>query len=121
VLPKASVLRSLCYTCGSIFCKFYVRELYLTFHSVVTVVLLLFCCYCSVGQKGLRVLDLACGKGGDLSKWCKHKDSIQSYVGMDIAKQSLIDLTERIAGKCTYLCVLQAVIVYRSMHKNLFE
>ena len=68
--------------------------------DLIDVQLLFFnrCVIVSAGQKGLRVLDLACGKGGDLSKWCKHKDSIQMYVGMDIAKQSLNDLIERIAG-----------------------
>ncbi|KAK7249737.1 mRNA (guanine-N7-)-methyltransferase [Aureococcus anophagefferens] len=37
----------------------------------------------------LSVLDLACGKGGDLSKWANAKPT--NYVGVDIAKQSLDD------------------------------
>ncbi len=42
----------------------------------------------------LRILDLACGKGGDLGKWIRHKPAL--YTGIDVAQQSLKDLTERI-------------------------
>ena len=42
-------------------------------------------------QSVLRVLDLACGKGGDLGKWTFHPLGIKKYVGIDIASQSLQD------------------------------
>lgn len=48
---------------------------------------------------GLRVLDLACGKGGDLSKWASHPDGVEVYVGSDIAFGSLEHLIERMASK----------------------
>ncbi|PVU89007.1 hypothetical protein BB561_005610 [Smittium simulii] len=35
---------------------------------------------------GYKVLDLGCGKGGDLTKWSKHQ--ISEYVGLDIAANS---------------------------------
>ena len=44
----------------------------------------------------LSVLDLACGKGGDLSKWANAKPT--NYVGVDIAKQSLDDAAGRLRG-----------------------
>lgn len=57
---------------------------------------------------GLRVLDLACGKGGDLGKWAAHPDGIEKYVGSDIAFGSLEHLVERMASECgkglTFLC-----------------
>ncbi|TMW57975.1 hypothetical protein Poli38472_013449 [Pythium oligandrum] len=40
-----------------------------------------------------HVLDLACGKGGDLMKWAKR--GILKYVGADIAQKSLEDAVER--------------------------
>ncbi|CAM9168977.1 unnamed protein product [Ectocarpus sp. 12 AP-2014] len=46
---------------------------------------------------GLRVLDLACGKGGDLFKWATHPDGVEKYVGSDIAFGSLQHLVERMA------------------------
>ena len=39
----------------------------------------------------LRVLDLACGKGGDLPKFFKLPSGMAAYVGVDIAKGSLDD------------------------------
>lgn len=48
---------------------------------------------------GLRVLDLACGKGGDLGKWAAHPDGVEKYVGSDIARGSLEHLVERMASK----------------------
>ncbi|TPX30400.1 hypothetical protein SmJEL517_g06023 [Synchytrium microbalum] len=44
-------------------------------------------------QRGLRVLDMCCGKGGDLGKWAKA--GIQELVGLDIAKISIDDAKGR--------------------------
>jgi mRNA capping enzyme len=38
------------------------------------------------GGKPLRILDLACGKGGDLGKWILHPRGIANYVGIDVAR-----------------------------------
>lgn len=46
--------------------------------------------YC---QEKSRVLDLACGKGGDLKKWKER--SIYHYVGVDIADGSIADAVNR--------------------------
>lgn len=43
----------------------------------------------------LRVLDLACGKGGDLTKWTLHNRGIKRYVGIDVARGSLKDAAIR--------------------------
>ncbi|CAM9911415.1 unnamed protein product, partial [Hapterophycus canaliculatus] len=50
-----------------------------------------------IANAGLRVLDLACGKGGDLGKWAAHPDGVEKYVGSDIAFGSLEHLVERMA------------------------
>lgn len=58
----------------------------------------------------LRVLDLACGKGGDLGKWVLHPRGIQNYVGIDVARGSLVDAAIRARKmgqkltKCTFTC-----------------
>ncbi len=46
-------------------------------------------------RQPLRVLDLACGKGGDLTKWIIHKRGMRNYVGIDVARGSLKDAAER--------------------------
>ena len=43
----------------------------------------------------LRVLDLACGKGGDLGKWTIHPRKVENYVGVDVARGSLVDAALR--------------------------
>lgn len=43
----------------------------------------------------LRVLDLACGKGGDLGKWVLHQRGVSNYVGVDVARGSLKDAAKR--------------------------
>lgn len=43
----------------------------------------------------LRVLDLACGKGGDLGKWILHDRGVDRYVGADVARGSLSDAAKR--------------------------
>ncbi|DAZ96196.1 TPA: hypothetical protein N0F65_012386 [Lagenidium giganteum] len=47
-----------------------------------------------------RVLDLACGKGGDLMKWAKR--GISKYVGVDIAQKSLEDAVDRFKSATQY-------------------
>jgi mRNA (guanine-N7-)-methyltransferase len=48
-----------------------------------------------LGKKPLRVLDLACGKGGDLTKWTLHERGMSTYVGIDVARGSLKDAAIR--------------------------
>jgi mRNA (guanine-N7-)-methyltransferase len=57
----------------------------------------------------LRVLDLACGKGGDLGKWVLHQRKIQNYVGIDVARVSLMEaakrarkMRDRLGNKCIF-------------------
>jgi mRNA (guanine-N7-)-methyltransferase len=42
------------------------------------------------------VLDIGCGKGGDLGKWQK-QNQVQAYVGVDIAEVSIIHAEQRAA------------------------
>jgi len=49
----------------------------------------------NLGKTPLRVLDLACGKGGDLNKWALHSRGIKYYVGIDVARGSLKDAAIR--------------------------
>ena len=60
---------------------------------------------------GLRVLDLACGKGGDLGKWTLHPRGIRNYVGIDVARGSLKDaairarkMSKQLGGRATFTC-----------------
>jgi len=60
----------------------------------------------------LRILDLACGKGGDLGKWIRHDRGVQTYVGIDVARGSLKDAAIRARtmrdsfknGACKFIC-----------------
>ena len=59
----------------------------------------------------MRILDLACGKGGDLGKWVLHPRGVQDYVGSDVARGSLKDAAIRARGMrhrglktCTFTC-----------------
>mmetsp|Transcript_10439 Transcript_10439/g.22656 ORF Transcript_10439/g.22656 Transcript_10439/m.22656 type:complete len:722 (-) Transcript_10439:214-2379(-) len=52
-------------------------------------------------QRGMCILDLACGKGADIQKFCRATKEmgnipISEYVGVDIARQSLDDAVERV-------------------------
>ncbi|GJD08715.1 mRNA cap guanine-N7 methyltransferase 1 [Galdieria sulphuraria] len=53
-------------------------------------------------RPGYSVLDLACGKGGDLQKW--QSQQITQYVGCDISKESLKTAQQRYQQlkKCTF-------------------
>jgi SAM-dependent methyltransferase len=48
------------------------------------------------GKEAPAILDLACGKGGDLGKFIRSAPGL--YVGVDIAKNSLEDAVERLRG-----------------------
>jgi mRNA (guanine-N7-)-methyltransferase len=48
---------------------------------------------CSPVQRGARVLDIGCGKGGDLMKW--HSQKIELCVGLDPADISIQQARER--------------------------
>lgn len=56
------------------------------------------------------MLDLACGKGGDLKKWIHHPRGMERFVGVDVALGSLRDAAERVQkmtrkpAKCTFVC-----------------
>ncbi|KAG9231772.1 putative mRNA cap guanine-N7 methyltransferase [Amylocarpus encephaloides] len=45
--------------------------------------------------KGLLVLDLGCGKGGDLGKWQKAPQTVELYVGLDPADVSIDQAKDR--------------------------
>ncbi len=51
----------------------------------------------AMAGRDLEVLDLACGKGGDFTKWreVSRRYPIARYVGVDIAKASLVDAIGR--------------------------
>jgi mRNA (guanine-N7-)-methyltransferase len=51
-------------------------------------------------EKGmLRVLDFACGKGGDMIKWLPIAGGIHEYCGVDSARYSLEDFVARIVSR----------------------
>lgn len=62
------------------------------------------------GSAPLRILDLACGKGGDLGKWILHPRKMSNYVGVDVARGSLKDAAIRVRNlrnkmeRCTFTC-----------------
>ncbi|MCJ1392896.1 mRNA cap guanine-N7 methyltransferase [Xylographa bjoerkii] len=47
--------------------------------------------------KGLLVLDIGCGKGGDLGKWAKAPQGVELYVGIDPAEVSIEQARNRYA------------------------
>ena len=49
-------------------------------------------------REPLRVLDIGCGKGGDLGKWQLAPQKIGLYVGLDPADQSVVQARDRYAG-----------------------
>jgi hypothetical protein len=50
-------------------------------------------------EKGISVLDLACGKGGDMNKWLHNTVGLKSYTGVDIAENSLKEFVERLENR----------------------
>lgn len=65
---------------------------------------------------GMRVLDLACGKGGDLSKWATHPDGVEKYVGSDIAFGSLQHLVERMASESSSIASTTPTLTSLTAH-----
>ena len=56
-------------------------------------------------QQGFTILDLCCGKGGDIGKFNRHK--ISFYVGVDMSKQNLIEAKYRFQKlKCKFDALL---------------
>ncbi|PWY91939.1 guanine-N(7)-methyltransferase [Aspergillus sclerotioniger CBS 115572] len=49
-------------------------------------------------ERRLLVIDLGCGKGGDLGKWQLAPQPVDLYVGLDPAEVSVIQARERYAG-----------------------
>lgn len=49
-------------------------------------------------EKGLLILDLGCGKGGDLGKWQQAPQRVDLYVGLDPADVSIEQAKERYRG-----------------------
>ena len=47
-------------------------------------------------DRGLFILDIGCGKGGDLLKWQK-QPTVQAYVGVDVAEVSVMHAEQRAA------------------------
>lgn len=52
----------------------------------------------SPNSRGLRVLEIGCGKGGDLHKWHKAPEKVEIYVGLDPANVSIQQAQERWEG-----------------------
>ncbi|KAI1910400.1 mRNA cap guanine-N7 methyltransferase [Ophidiomyces ophidiicola] len=50
------------------------------------------------GEKRLVVLDVGCGKGGDLGKWQQAPQPVELYVGLDPAEVSIEQARERYYG-----------------------
>jgi mRNA (guanine-N7-)-methyltransferase len=48
-----------------------------------------------MGDKRLLVLDLGCGKGGDLGKWQLAPQTVDLYVGLDPAEISIVQARDR--------------------------
>lgn len=69
-------------------------------------------CNPNTSSKKLRVMDLACGKGGDLGKWLLHSRGVENYVGIDVARGSLKDAAIRARNiqhkftnqQCSFIC-----------------
>lgn len=46
-------------------------------------------------KQNLDVLDIACGRGGDLAKWMSYESNLSSYTGTDIDDESLTEARRR--------------------------
>lgn len=67
-------------------------------------------------KENYSVLDMGCGKGGDIKKYIKQ--NIQNYYGIDIAENSIEDAKERLHNLNTDLC---AVFEVRDAYTTSFD
>lgn len=56
-----------------------------------------------LAQNAKSILDIACGRGGDLFKWLKRPPHDKLYVGIDVCRSNLCDPS---AGACSRACKL---------------
>lgn len=70
-------------------------------------------------QRGVVVLDLCCGKGGDIKKYIKNKLPVELYIGVDHAYQSLCDMVQRFSTGHSML--YPALIVHADCHRQLIS
>ena len=52
-----------------------------------------FCFFSGMGGRHLSILDLCCGRGGDLGKWAKNE--IAHYVGVDLSRPLVVEAQRR--------------------------
>jgi hypothetical protein len=59
---------------------------------------------------GLKVLDFGCGMGGDIQKWFKNGVRLGRYVGVDLAKESLVKFAQQRIAHITRTTILSHLI-----------
>jgi mRNA (guanine-N7-)-methyltransferase len=82
------------------------------FNNFVKVKLIQYTTYC-LQNRPLRVLDLACGRGGDLFKWL-YNTNIFKYDGYDISDSSIEEARKRVAN--SELCAKRSLITLETQN-----